>query len=203
MLIKFAGRVVLGVRQDRADANDVGRPLCARSASSNNAVPSPFPCHPRSTARRASRMTGMGCRARPLRVRSGASVYTTLAVLRLLAQDRITEHSEVGLCRTGSLVHQRKPSKIGIQRFDAAVERLNVMALCELLDPRLLGSGAQSRMFGTLSSLAKRGLGFGGASSAATKAAHYFASRRKTCQSASTLSARVSALSSTNALKLL
>ena len=83
MLVEPLCVVVLGVDDDGSDAGDIGslqRPS-ERIVQQERASPSPLAA--RSTANRASNITGTGWRANPLVTRGGASAWAAAPTARL------------------------------------------------------------------------------------------------------------------------
>src|ERR1700720_2432392 len=128
--------------------------------------------------------------AQPLRC---VAIFDAGSAQTVIAHDEIACGGDICLRGTGPLVHERIAPKIEVERVGAAIERVSDMARGQLDDLGVeVGVGAQPPEPDSLRSLARRGLGFGGASRAVRKAAHFWASSRNICRSASTLSARAS-----------
>ncbi len=87
-----------------------------------------------------------------------------------------------------------------VEAFFAAVEAVDLVFPSKLLDGPIV---AHSKTLGVVSKASRRGRGFTGASSAATKASYCLAPRRNSRRSASVSAAASSPLSSRKALKLL
>ena len=83
VLIKRLRLFVLGVHEERPNATPSAALSMRRIASFSKPGPRPLPCQARSTAKRASSTTRIGCRATPFCNRVNASTYNTCDAARL------------------------------------------------------------------------------------------------------------------------
>ena len=97
---------------------------------------------------------------------------------------------------------QRVANKEAIKFRLPAVEGLDLVRSLQLFHAHGVCHGSASKTEGSRNSRSRRGLRCGGASSAVTKASHFFSSSVKTFRSANRSSASLSAVSRTNSLTI-